>query len=174
MKQKLLGELTVSETTFKELISQWEKEKDELNHQIQYLTENSKDRISRINILTDFANRIPELYMKANLDEKRLILSTIAEEILYDEETNTLKIKLKPIFEQLRQRKMQSENQISIDRKNLTGTSINCSHQGLEECANSHKDFNKIIDFGTRKAQINSKKEPHYVSLKKLNVDGGT
>lgn len=174
LKQKLSGELTISETTFKELIIQWEKEKDELNHQIQYLTENSKDRIVRINILTDFANRIPELYMKANLDEKRLILSTIAEEILYDEEINTLKIKLKPIFEQLRQRKMQSENQISTDRKNLTGTSVISLHKEFEEHTSPQKVFNKIIDFGTRKEQINSKKEPPFVGSKKLNVDGGT
>lgn len=174
LKQKLSGELTVSETTFKELMIQWEKEKDELNHQIQYLTENSKDRITRINVLTDFANRIPELYMKANLDEKRLILSTIADEIFYDEETNTLKIKLRPVFEQLRQRKVQNKEQVSTDKKVLTGTSIISLHKEFEKHTNPQEDFNKIIDFGTRKEQINSKKEPHCVGSKKLNVDGGT
>lgn len=174
LKQKLSGELTVSETTFKELMIQWEKEKDELNYKIQYLTENSKDRIARINILTDFANRIPELYMKANLDKKRLILSTIADEIFYDEETNTLKIKLRPIFEQLRQRKVQNKEQVLTDKKVLTGISVISLHKELEEHTSQQEDFNKIVDFGTRKEQINSKKEPLCVGSKKLNVDGGT
>ena len=57
--------------------------------------------MTRMNILADFANRVPELYLKASLDEKRMILTTITESIVIDEEAQTIRVKLKPVFEHL-------------------------------------------------------------------------
>lgn len=46
LKQKFSGELTISETTFNEILKHWELEKNEIDKQIQYVKENSKDRIA--------------------------------------------------------------------------------------------------------------------------------
>ena len=174
IKKKLSGELTIDNDTFNEIHRKWQAEKDSISQRIQNLSENSKDRMTRMNILADFANRIPELYLKATLDEKRLILSTITDEILFDEDTNTLKVKLKPIFEQLRQRKLQNKQSFSADVKSLTGTLESRTEKAKQACENYPEDFSKIIDFGTRKEQIQTKKEPTNKGSKKLNVDGGT
>lgn len=61
--------------------------------------------MTRMNILADFANRVPE----ASLDEKRMILTTITESIVIDEEAQTIRVKLKPVFEHLRQLKLQDK-----------------------------------------------------------------
>ena len=58
------------------------------------LSENSKDTARRIGILMDFANRIPELNLKTNVEEKRLILNTIIESMTYNEDTNRLSVTL--------------------------------------------------------------------------------
>lgn len=174
IKKKLSGELTIDNDTFNEIHRKWQAEKDSISQQIQNLSENSKDRMTRMNILADFANRIPELYLKATLDEKRLILSTITDEILFDEDTNTLKVKLKSIFEQLRQRKLQNKQSFSADVKSLTGTLESRTEKAKQACENYTEDFSKIIDFGTRKEQIQTKKEPINKGSKKLNVDRGT
>ena len=54
-------------------------------------------------------------------EEKRLILATITDKITFNEDTNTLSVQLKPIFEHLRQIKMQekkafSENLFTLHR----------------------------------------------------------
>lgn len=46
--------------------------------------------MTRMKILADFACRVPELYLKATLEEKRMILTTIAESILIDDEAETM------------------------------------------------------------------------------------
>ena len=58
----------------------------------------------RMKILTDFATRVPELYLKATLEEKRMILTTIAESITIDDEAGTIIVKLRPVFERGRER----------------------------------------------------------------------
>ena|GEM_PF-6594191 len=55
---------------------------------------------SRINLLIDFCNRLPELYLKATPQEKRLIVTTIIHKIEYFD--RALTVELKPIFEQFR------------------------------------------------------------------------
>lgn len=174
LKKKLSGELNIDDKTFNELKHKWQSEKDEIQHRIKNLSENSKDTTNRINILIDFANRIPELYLKATLDEKRLILSTITDTILYDEDTNTLKVKLKPVFEQLRQRKLQNKKAFYADVKLLTRTFETRSEKAKQACKNYKEDLSKIIDYGTRKKQIQTKIEPYQEGSKKLNVDGET
>lgn len=163
-----------SEQSFTELNRKWSDERKEIDRKITCLRANSKDTMTRISLLIDFANRIPELYLKATLDEKRLILSTITDTILYNEDTNTLQVKLKPVFEQLRQRKAQNKKAFYADVKSLTGTFETRSEKAKQTCKNYQEDLSKIIDYGTRKKQIQTKIEPHHEGSKKLNVVGGT
>ena len=163
-----------SEQSFAELNRKWSDERNEIERKITCLKANSKDTMTRISLLIDFANRVPELYLKATLDEKRLILSTITDAILYDEDTNTLQVKLKPVFEQLRQRKLRNNKAFSADVKSLTGTFETRSEKAKQPCKNCQEDLSKIIAYGTRKKQIQTKIEPHQEDSKKLNVDGGT
>ena len=76
----------------------------------------------RMSILTDFANRIPELYLKASLEEKRMILATITESIEIDDDRQIVKVKLKPVFEYLRQLKLQDKKAFSASVEKLNGT----------------------------------------------------
>lgn len=174
IKQKLMGKLEIDDITFNETLKKWQSQKDEISHKISNLNASSKDTTTRINILIDFANKVPELYLKATLQEKRLILSTITEKIYFDGNTNTIKVKLKPVFEYLRQRKLHNKFKNRTELKLITGTLETQVNQ--EEQVNKYNDNNlsNIIDFGTRKSSLNTKIEPHKEGSKKLNVDGGT
>lgn len=123
-----------------------------------------------MNILSNFANKIPELYLKATLDEKRLILSTIIEKILYDEDSNTLQVKLKLVFEQLRQRKIQNNKTFLVNTNSLTGTLESYSEKAIQADDENQIDLNKIIDYGTHKNQRQHRTEPYKACYKKLNV----
>ena len=106
--------------------------------------------------------------------EKCLILNTIIESIIYDEDSNTLTVKLRPVFEYLRQIKQQKKQEFSATLKNLTGTLENRSQQAKEALKNNVLDLTKITMIGTRKDRLNTKIEPYYEGSKKLNVVGGT
>ena len=164
----------LSEETCNEALSKLEKRKLAINCEIMNLSENSRDTVKRINILIDFANRIPELYLKATLDEKRLILATITDEITFDEDTNKLTVKLNPVFEHLRQIKLQNKEVFSADLETLTGTLETRSAEAKEILRNQAKNLSNIEVIGTRKSRLNTKIEPHNEGSKKLNVDGGT
>ena len=56
----------------------------------------------------------------------------------------------------------------------MTGTLESRTENAKQACENYPEDFSKIIDFGTRKEQIQTKKEPINKGSKKLIVDGGT
>lgn len=138
------------------------------------LSESSKETVKRINILIDFANRIPELYLKATLDEKRLILTTITDSITYDEDTNKLTVKLNPIFEHLRRIKLQNKQSFSADLETLSGTIETRSESAKQTLRNDTLNLNNVVMIGTRKNSINTKIEPSCENSKKSNVDGGT
>lgn len=174
LTQKNTDRLGVSEATRAEIIKKLEAQKEVIAHKITNLAENSKDTTKRISILIDFANRIPELYLKATLDEKRLILNTITESIIYDEDTNRLKVKLRPVFEHLRQLKLQKKQEFSADLKTLTGTLETRSETAKQVLENEQKILTKITPIGTLKNRLNTKIEPHHGDSKKFNVDGGT
>lgn len=165
---------TISVETYNEALRKLEKRKHNVNCQIMNLSENSKETVKRINILMDFANRIPELYLKATVDEKRLILTTITESITYNEDTNTLTVKLKPTFEHLRQIKLQNKQSFSADLETLARTLETRSDSAKEALKNSVPDLNNIVMVGTRKTPLNTEIESHNEDSKNLNVDGGT
>ena len=111
IKQKLSGALKIDNDTFNELQHKWQTEKDRLAIKISELSANSNDTMTRMNLLADFANRVPELYLKATPTEKRLIIATITDSIEYYDDVLT--VKLKPMFEHLRlikAERMLSEN----------------------------------------------------------------
>lgn len=164
----------ISDITRGEILRKLEAKKESIARNIAYLAENSKDTTKRISILIDFANRIPELYLKATLDEKRLILNTITESITYDEDTNKLTVKLRPVFEHLRQLKLAKKQEFSADIETLTGTLETRSEKAKQALKNSALNLTKITVIGTRQSRLNTKIEPHNEGSKKLNVDGGT
>lgn len=117
-------------------MKKWQTEKCEIGNQISNLSETTKNTMTRINILADFANRVPELYLKASLDEKRMIL--ITESIVIDEEAQTIRVKLKPVFEHLRQLKIQDKRCFTAEIKNLNGTLKSRSDRAKQALNNDH------------------------------------
>ena len=170
--QKNTGVL--SSETCNEALRKLEKRKHNINCEIMNLSESSKETVKRINILIDFANRIPELYLKATLDEKRLILTTITDSITYDEDTNKLTVKLNPIFEHLRRIKLQNKQSFSADLETLSGTLETRSESAKQTLRNDALNLNNVVMIGTRKNSINTKIESSCENSKKSNVDGGT
>ena len=164
----------ISDITRGEVLRKLEAKKDAIARNISRLAENSKETTKRISILIDFANRIPELYLKATQEEKRLILSTITEEIFYNEDSNTLTVRLRPVFEHLRQVKLAKKHEFTADINSLTGTLETRSAEAKEILRNQAKNLSNIEVIGTRKSRLNTKIEPHNEGSKKLNVDGGT
>lgn len=130
--------------------------------------------MTRMNILADFANRMPELYLKASLDEKRMILTTITESIVIDEEAQTIRVKLKPVFEHLRQLKLQDKGCFTAEIKDLDGTLKSRSDRAKQTLNNEHSCVNEMKAYGTRKKLLNTKIEPNLDGSLKINVDGGT
>lgn len=174
VKQKISGKLEIDDSTFNELYRKWQREKDEISHKISNLSADSKDTMTRMNILTDFANRLPEIYLKATFEEKRLIITTITDSIIFDEESNKLSVKLKPIFEHLRQLKLQKKQAFSADIETLSGTLQTRSKSAKQALHNMPPEINHIKDYGTRKRLLNTKIEPNNKALFNVNVDGGT
>lgn len=173
-KQKLLGKLDVDDTTYKELMRKWQRDKDEISNKIANLSANSKDTMTRMDILTDFANRIPELYLKANVDEKRIILATITDHIEINTESYKLTVKLKPVFEYLRQLKLQRKESFSADIEKLSRTLETRTHNGTQPVENRHVDLDELTVVRTRKKLLNTEIEPQFEALSESNVDGGT
>ncbi len=172
-KQKLLGKLDIDDITYKELMRKWQREKDEISSKIANLSANSKDTMTRMDILTDFANKIPELYLKANVEEKRIIIGTITDSIVLDVENNKIKVKLKPVFEYLRQLKQHKES-FSADIENLSRTLKTRTNNGTQTVGNRHVDLDELTVIRTRKKLLNTEIEPHHGDSKKLNVEDGT
>ncbi len=170
----LTNKVEVSEITRGEVLRKLEAKKEAIARNITNLSENSKDTTKRISLLIDFANRIPELYLKATLEEKRLILNTITESIIFDEDTNRLKVKLRPAFEYLRQIKSQKKQEFSADLETLTGTLETRSERAKQALENEQKILTKITPIGTLKKGLNTEIEPHQRDSKKLNVEEGT
>lgn len=155
-------------------MKKWQTEKREIGNQISNLSETTKNTMTRINILADFANQVPELYLKASLDEKRMILTTITESIVIDEEAQTIRAKLKPVFEHLRQLKLQDKRCFTAEIKNLNGTLKSRSDRAKQALNNEHSDVNELEDYRTRKKLLNTKIESCFEDSIKYNVGDGT
>lgn len=169
-----IKEENLNTETRKEIISKLQVEKDEITRKIDNLSASSKDTTTRLSILVDYANRLPELYLKASVQEKRLILTTITDSIIYDEDRNTLTVKLKPVFEQLRQRKLKEKQEYTVNLQVLTGTLETRSEKAKQSLKNMLRVVNKNEVYGTRQRLFQSKIEPLFETLDLKFVDGGT
>lgn len=170
VKQKLTAELDIDDDTYNELMKKWQDEKREIGNKITNLSESTKDTMTRMKILADFASRVPELYLKATLEEKRMILTTIAESIVIDDEAQTVIVKLRPVFEHLRLAKQS----FKANLETLGGTLQTRSERAKQALQNIRPRVNDLVDYGTRKKLLNTKIEPNFDGSKKVNVVGGT
>lgn len=169
-----IKEESLNTETRKEIIAKLQAEKDEITRKIDNLSASSKDTTTRLSILVDYANRLPELYLKASVQEKRLILATITDSIVYDEDKNTLTVKLKPVFEQLRQRKLKEKQECTVNLQVLTGTLETRSEQAKQGLKNMLRVVNKNEVYGTRQRLFQSKIEPLFETLELKIVEDGT
>ena len=85
-----------------------------------------------------------------------------------------ISVKLRPVFEHLRQIKLNKKQQFSESLENLTGTLEIRLQSAKEALQNNTLDLTKITMIGTRQRRLNTEIEPSYENSKKLNVDGGT
>ena len=81
---------------------------------------------------------------------------------------------LKPVFEHLRQLKLQDKGCFTAEIKNLDGILQSRSDRVKQALNNEHSDVNEMKAYGTRKKLLNTKIEPNFEGSKKSNVDGGT
>ena len=85
-----------------------------------------------------------------------------------------LSVKLRPVFEHLRQIKMNKKQQFTASLEDLNGTLKTRSEQAKQALKNNTLDLTKITMIGTRQRRLNTEIEPSYENSKKLNVDRGT
>lgn len=90
---------------------------------------------------------------------------------MIDEEAQTIRVKLKPVFEHLRQLKLQDKGCFTAEIKNLDGTLKSRSDRAKQTLNNEHSDVNELEDYGTRKKLLNTKIEPHLDGSIKNNVE---
>lgn len=127
-------------------------------------------------------NRIDDLLLKVNDIENEedmfrkynVTIASITESIVIDEEAQTIRVKLKPVFEHLRQLKLQNKGCFTAEIKNLDGTLKKRSQKAKQALNNEHSDVNEVKDYGTRKKLLNTIIEPNFKGSIKNNVVGGT
>lgn len=94
--------------------------------------------------------------------------------LTFNEDTNRLTVKLNPIFEYLRQIKLQNKQSFSADLETLSGTIETRSESAKQSLRNDTINLNNVVMIGTNKNAINTEVEPNDIDSKKLIVDGGT
>lgn len=101
-EDKLLGRLPASftEERYNCQCIEWQKERDLLAIEIKNSGDINRSIYKNIDLIVDFCNRIPNLFINADLDTKRLMLRMLIDEIQYAD--GELTVKLKPVFEALR------------------------------------------------------------------------
>lgn len=159
--------------TRREIINSLQAEKAEIGRKIAYLNETSKEAITKMSILLDYANRLPELYLKATPQEKRLILVTITDSITINAYTGVLTVKLKPVFEQLRQVKLKNKA-FEAKIETLTGTLEKRSDSAKAALKNKINNVNEIKGTGTRTTHLYTIIEGNFGEKEKINVEDGT
>ena len=98
---KLEGRLpdSITDEEFSTMHREWQKEKDILLMKLESCNTDTNYVHKRIDVILKFSEKLPELFLKANPEEKKLILSTIAENITFS--GKTVNIELKETFKVL-------------------------------------------------------------------------
>ena len=99
-----------------------------------------------------------------------MILNTITESITIKAETETITVRLRPIFKQLRLEKKSFKTNLQT----LSGTLKTPTKEAKQALQNIRSDVNDLVDYGTRKKLLNTKIESNFEGSKKRNVVGGT
>ena len=101
-EDKLLGKLPASytEERYNAQCSKWQEERDMLAIQIKESGDINKTIYKNIDLIIDFCNRVPDIFLKADTDTKRQLLRMMIKDIQYA--NGELIVKLSPIFEALR------------------------------------------------------------------------
>ena len=98
---KLDGRLpdSISDEEFNIMHKEWQKEKDRLLMQLQNNNLSTKMIHKRIDLILKFSEKLPELFLKANPEEKKLIISTMTKSIKFN--GKDIIIELKDTFKAL-------------------------------------------------------------------------
>lgn len=108
------------------IIEEYSEELDKLEIRANESKEINKKIYKNINLLLYYCHNIPNIYFEASMWEKQMMLRTFIDTIEYYE--GILTVKLKPIFEALRQLKKFNINALNIPkgrtRQNLTDIDI--------------------------------------------------
>ena len=81
---------------FNTMHREWLKEKDVLLMKLKSYNTDTNYVHKRIDVILKFSEKLPELFLKATPEEKKLILSTMAENITFT--GKTINIELKETF----------------------------------------------------------------------------
>ncbi len=92
----------LSEEDYLKYTTDWKQERDLLAIDIKDSGDINHSIYKNIDLIIDFCNRIPNLFINADLDTKRLMLRMLIDEIQYEYTNKELTVKLKPVFEALR------------------------------------------------------------------------
>lgn len=140
-EDKILGKLPASMTDeiFKQQYEGWVSERDRIAIEIKESNDLNRLIYKNIDLIIDFCNRIPELYIKADLDNKRTMLRLLIEEILYNHIDTELSVKLKPIFEALRMIKKaeRHDEKVLTLEKPITAEVCEYLEEKVEQLVNS-------------------------------------
>ena len=158
-ENKLLGKLPPSFTDemYNNQYEEWQKERDLLAIEIKESGNVNRSIYKNIDLLINFCNRIPELFVNATLENKRLMLRMLIDEIQYDHVNKTLVVKLKPIFETLRLIKLSGVNEnedgnVLTLKKPLNTEVLEYLNEQVEECINSKVRTLKTLIIPNKKA----------------------
>lgn len=158
-ENKLLGKLPPSFTDemYNSQYEEWQRERDLLAIEIKESGNVNRSIYKNIDLLINFCNRIPELFVNATLENKRLMLRMLIDEIQYDHVNKALVVKLKPIFEALRLIKLSGINEnkdekVRTLKKPLNTEVLEYLNDQVEECINSKVRTLKTLIIPNKKA----------------------
>ena len=114
---KLEGRLPacMSDSEFNEMHKEWQEEKDKLIIKLSESNISSKFIYNRIDMLLKFSDKLPELFLEATAEEKKIIITTMTHSVKFDGEN--LIVNLKDTFKALQNVKKQVEN--ALENGNL-------------------------------------------------------
>ena len=90
---------SISDEEFNIMHKEWQKEKDRLLMQLQNNNLSTQMIHKRIDLILKFSEKLPELFLKANPEEKKLIISTMTKSIKFN--GKDIIIELKDTFKAL-------------------------------------------------------------------------
>ena len=153
-EDKLLGKLPASFTDdmFNKQYEAWTKERDLIAIEIKESNDINRTIYKNIDLIIDFCNRIPELYINSSLDNKRIMLRMLIEEILYNHIDTTLEVKLKPIFEALRRIKESYDDNVRTHKNPINSEVWEYLCEQVEQLVNSNVRTLKTLIIPNKKA----------------------